>query len=227
MDETEDSKRVAAMEAAREWMEVAPPNEWFGHFTQLNNEYKMQLASISTKPKISKELGNTAFGLQIDNGWKPSESLKYAAIEHEEDVETILSVKNDKWRHCTTMVGFHSEFFNDNSMAVSPSELRAAVKSSSTINSGLTRVYKFQQHEKAIRELKERADTQEKQLKKLLLEQLSTSLDVEWIKDISGWQLEPKDKAKAMRDKGATNKNIAKVLGISERTVVRWLKEIV
>lgn len=223
-EEKAERLKHTANEAIRDWMEVASANEFFGNVAQIQKEYKMQLAGISTKPKISKELGYTAFGLQIDNGWKPTESIKQAAIEHEEDVDTVLSVKNDKWRHCPTMVNFHSDFFDSKEMSIPTEELKFSVKKSGSLHSGLNRVFKFQQHEKAIRELKDRADAQEELIKQIILNQMSNSVDIAYIKEVSGIELSDKDKAISLRSKGVKYKIIGDILGKSESTIKRWVR---
>lgn len=206
----------------------ATPKVLFGLKSKIEREIKVSVKeSNPDKFRLSKELGKSAYTYQIDNACKPTVSLTQAAIEHDEDISTVLHAGvNDKWRYNGLMVEVHEQFFNGKTLSVPTEDLKISVKKASTLGAGLNRVFSFQKHEAEIAELRQRADYQEKLIEQLTFNQVITNIDVEWIKEVSGWEVSDKDKAIALRDKGATYKVIGEMLGKSESTIKRWLKEL-
>lgn len=197
----------------------------FGIVSQMQRELKTHVKSLNPdKFRISKELGKTAYDYQIGNACKPVLSLRAAAIEHEEDIDEVAeSARKDKWGFNPLMTKLHKDFFDSKSMSTSTNDLKVAVNNSTTLNAGLNRVFHFQKQEAEIAELRSRADEQEELIKKLTLDQVSTSIDVELIKEVSGWAFNEKEKAIALRERGATYKSISEVIGKSESTIKRWV----
>ena len=209
-------RREAFFEAMENLTEVAPTKTLFGVIAQAEKEVKRHAYANSDRYKISTSRGKSAYGYQIDKACPPVASIRLAATEHEEDIDEVMSVRHDKWNHNRSMIGVYEDFFNGVGLATGTKELRVAVRSATTLNGGLTRVYNFQKHEAEIRELRERLDKLENQ-------QINTTVDLEFIKDISGWKIKPKEKAVKLRNTGMTYLAIADILDVSERTVRRWV----
>lgn len=179
-----------------------------------------QLGAMSDKPKLSRAFGETAYGIQITQECKPLDSIRQAAEHLNEDFDSIKSLKmqHDKWYHSKFMVRTYEQWFHEEGNKMLPkSELRKDVQDSETLNSGLNKVYKYQKLDKEIRKMKARMSELEQQ-------QDSQAIDIAQIKEMSGWELDPKDKAKALKDKGYTYKQVATILGVTDRTIKRWLK---
>ena len=221
-------KRQQALETVRSLFGVLDSKELFGLMSQIEREAKIHIASTSDKPKLSKAFGFTAYDIQINQACLPIESIQQAAQYHNEDFQMIKQERlhsSTKWRYNPDMVLLFADFFSGTGQALETDSLKYAVKGSTTLNSGLTRVYKHQQHEKEIRRLKERADQQELELSKLKAEMVLNKLSIEHIQDVSGWDITPKEKARALRDKGYTHGQVAEILGVSKSTVKRYCKD--
>lgn len=219
-------RRDAVLEAMESLSEVAPTKTVFGVIAQAERELKQNISSDSTKPKISKEVGRTAYGYQIDTACKPTDSLRLAALEHDEDVDLMLSLRNNKWNHNKTMVDIHSDFFNDKSKALSTKELKTVVRNSTTLSAGLNRVFSYQKLEAEVAQIKLKSQQQELELRLLKGGQLVNSVDINTIKDSLGMKsMTPVDRAALLKENGYTYKEVSEILGVTDRTIKRWLSK--
>ena len=66
--------------------------------------------------------------------------------------------------------------------------------------------------------------TMGERLDKLESDNVKRDLSVEYIQDVISIVLSDKEKAEMLKNKGYTYKEVAALLGKSERTIIRWLK---
>jgi len=193
---------------------------------QFEKQVFSKLRSESDRPKLSKVFGVTAYGIQIEQECKPIESIRQAAEHLDQDFTKIkdLKMQHDKWYYNNYALSVYQQWFTSEDNQMLPkSDLRKDVRSSETLNSGLNKVYKYQKLDKEIRKLKQRADNTEAELFSVKAQQLLQSMDIEHIKEVSGWTMEPPDKAKALKAKGYTYDKISQTMGISKSTARRWV----
>lgn len=189
-------------------------------FSKRGEESKLARAELGLPPKreIPLELGLCAYGFQINDYCTPKQSLELAAKEHNEDIDWLESVKHDKWRHNQHVVDVAYEDYFNSVVDVDKVLMKDMVKNSTTLNSGLTNLHRFQKMEMSIKDMKKR-------LAALEAAQANTRLDVDNILAVTECDvMEPKVKAKLMKEKGVKVEAIAKELKVHRKTIQRWLK---
>jgi hypothetical protein len=195
----------------------------------LEKDILRQLGAMSTRERLSKDFSLTAFGIQIEQACRPSESIKQSAVIHNMDYDELKAAQmhNDKWYYQDTVLRKYDDYFTIEGNGIYPkSELKRDVKASTTLNRGLGAVHVFQTIDQKIQALQESDDKKTEQISDLSAQALIQRMDIEHIKEVSGWGADPKLKAKGLRDAGYTYKDIGKHLGVTDRTVKRWLKQM-
>lgn len=179
----------------------------------------------STTLTISKQLGVTAYAYQVDNDCHPDESLIHAAIKHNEDPERVLESKGKTWRHNKSTVSENPGLFSNSRFGVVAVELRKSVRNSDTLCSGLTSVSAFSRLKSRVDTLEEIEVENKAIIEALASEALSSRIDMDKIKEASGWVVNDKEKAITMKASGCKTAAIARALGVTSRTVQRWLQD--
>ena len=202
-----------------------------GHKAVLSAAKKAELMALkqmkdnSTTLTISKQLGVSAYTYQVDNNCLPDESLIYAAIEHNQDPERVLEAKSKTWRHNPYVVRTLPDSFGKQRFGHLSVELKKAVRNSDSILSGLNSVSAFSKLKQKVDGLELLAKEQSEKLEMLSGEALSSKLDIEKIKETSGWVVPNSEKALIMKSQGHSVKSIASILGVTRRTVYRWVSQ--
>lgn len=179
----------------------------------------------STTLTISKQLGVSAYAYQVDNDCHPDESLIHAAIKHNEDPDRVLESKGKTWRHNRSIVPENPELFSNTKFGDVAVELRKSVRNSDTLCSGLTSVSAFSKLKSRVDTLEESEVENKAIIEALASEALSSRIDMDKIKEASGWIVSDKEKAVAMKARGCRTASIARALGVTSRTVQRWLQD--
>lgn len=179
------------------------------------------MGSQSSSEKISLSFAITAFTYQIEQECSPQESIKYAAQVHSKDYDQLIKdgTHNRRWWIGDKVAGRIPWFNEQTDNALLPrKKVKESVKNSSTFRKGLGDMSNYQKLDKEIRKMKERLDRLEN-------DSIIKSLSIEHIQDNLDLVQSGKEKAEVLQAKGFTQKEIAKLLGKTDRTVRRWLSK--
>ena len=202
-----------------------------GHKAVLSAAKKAELMALkqmkdnSTTLTISKQLGVSAYAYQVDNDCHPDESLRHAAIKHNEDPDRVLESKGKTWRHNKAAVYENPELFSNAKFGEVAVELRKSIRNSDTLSSGLTSVSAFSKLKARVETLEECNAENRAIIEALANEALSSRIDMDKIKEVSGWTVSDREKAITMKASGCRTAAIARTLGVTSRTVQRWLQD--
>ncbi len=140
---------------------------------------------------------------------------------HSKDYDQLVKdgTHNRRWWIGDKVVGRIPWFNEQTDNALLPrKKVKESVKSSSTFRKGLGDMSNYQKLDKEIRKMKERLD-------RLETDSIIKSLSIEYIQDNLELVQSGKEKAEMLQAKGFTQKEIAKLLGKTDRTVRRWLSK--
>jgi len=180
---------------------------------QFEKKVYQQLGAMSDKTKLSTTFSKTAFSLQIEHSRKPLDTIKMTALHLNEDFCVLKEdgIYHDNWYHQDIVLRDNREWFTTDG-TIPKAALRRDVKKAGTLSSGLGKVYDYQLIEQRVSEL-------EKAVLIVREEQLIQKVDIDVLK-ASGSN---KDKAMMFKEAGWKYQQIADHLGVSVRTVNRWL----
>lgn len=178
------------------------------------------MGSVSTSDKISLPFATTAYRYQIETECSPREAMQHACVVHDKDFDVLYKdgVHNKRWYLGGKLVN-NVEWFNIPSEVaiIQKKTVTEGVKTSSTFRKGQGVLQEWQKMKNDIKTMGERLD-------KLESDNVKRDLSVEHIQDIMSIVLSDKEKAEMLKNKGYTYKEVAALLGKSERTIIRWLK---
>lgn len=178
------------------------------------------MGSVSTSDKISLPFATTAYRYQIETECSPREAMKHACIVHDKDFDVLYKdgVHNKRWYLGGKLVNNLEWFSVPSDVAIIQKKtVVEGVKTSSTFRKGQGVLQEWQKMKNDIRTMGERLD-------KLESDNVKRDLSVEHIQDVMSIVLSDKEKAEMLKNKGYTYKEVAALLGKSERTIIRWLK---
>lgn len=184
------------------------------------------LSAESTREKLGHVFGMTACDLQIQFALKPIETIKMTAEHLGYDFDKIKENGMHHDKYYLTHRWLEAEFFNvEDNPLLSKVDLRASVKDSTTISSGIGQMHTYQVLDEQIKAiLKENKETK-RELSEIKAKQLIQEVDLKHIQEVSGWVGDPKEKARNLRQAGYTHKQIANAMGKGESTIRSWLSK--
>lgn len=188
--------------------------------TKLEKATYSHMGSVSTSDKISLPFATTAYRYQIETECSPREAMRHACIVHDKDFDVLYKdgVHNKRWYLGGKLVNNLEWFSIPSDVAIIQKKtVVEGVKTSSTFRKGQGVLQEWQKMKNDIKTMGERLD-------KLESENVKRDLSVEHIQDVMSIVLSDKEKAEMLKDKGYTYKEVAALLGKSERTIIRWLK---
>lgn len=188
--------------------------------TKLEKATYSHMGSVSTSDKISLPFATTAYRYQIETECSPREAMKHACIVHDKDFDVLYKdgVHNKRWYLGGKLVNNLEWFSVPSDVAIIQKKtVVEGVKTSSTFRKGQGVLQEWQKMKNDIKTMGERLD-------KLESENVKRDLSVEHIQDVMSIVLSDKEKAEMLKNKGYTYKEVAALLGKSERTIIRWLK---
>ena len=188
--------------------------------TKLEKATYSHMGSVSTSDKISLPFATTAYRYQIETECSPREAMRHACIVHDKDFDVLYKdgVHNKRWYLGGKLVNNLEWFSIPSDVAIIQKKtVVEGVKTSSTFRKGQGVLQEWQKMKNDIKTMGERLD-------KLESENVKRDLSVEHIQDVMSIVLSDKEKAEMLKNKGYTYKEVAALLGKSERTIIRWLK---
>lgn len=188
--------------------------------TKLEKATYSHMGSVSTSDKISLPFATTAYRYQIETECSPREAMKHACIVHDKDFDVLYKdgVHNKRWYLGGKLVNNLEWFSIPSDVAIIQKKtVVEGVKTSSTFRKGQGVLQEWQKMKNDIKTMGERLD-------KLESDNVKRDLSVEHIQDVMSIVLSDKEKAEMLKNKGYTYKEVAALLGKSERTIIRWLK---
>lgn len=188
--------------------------------TKLEKATYSHMGSVSTSDKISLPFATTAYRYQIETECSPREAMRNACIVHDKDFDVLYKdgVHNKRWYLGSKLVNNLEWFSVPSDVAIIQKKtVVEGVKTSSTFRKGQGVLQEWQKMKNDIRTMGERLD-------KLESDNVKRDLSVEYIQDVMSIVLSDKEKAEMLKHKGYTYKEVAALLGKSERTIIRWLK---
>lgn len=186
------------------------------------------LSSESTREKLGHTFGMTACTLQIQYALKPIDTIKMTADQLGYDFDKIKEngMHHDKYYLTHRWLTGYPEFFNEeDNPLLSKVDLRAAVKDSTTISSGIGQMHSYQVLDEQIKAILKENKENKKELSEIKAKQMIQEVDLKHIQDVSGWVGDPREKARNLRQADYTYKQIANAMGKGESTIRRWLSE--
>ena len=188
--------------------------------TKLEKATYSHMGSVSTSDKISLPFATTAYRYQIETECSPREAMRHACIVHDKDFDVLYKdgVHNKRWYLGGKLVNNLEWFSVPSDVAIIQKKtVVEGVKTSSTFRKGQGVLQEWQKMKNDIKTMGERLD-------KLESDNVKRDLSVEHIQDVMSIVLSDKEKAEMLKNKGYTYKEVAALLGKSERTIIRWLK---
>lgn len=188
--------------------------------TKLEKATYSHMGSVSTSDKISLPFATTAYRYQIETECSPREAMRHACIVHDKDFDVLYKdgVHNKRWYLGGKLVNNLEWFSVPSDVAIIQKKtVVEGVKTSSTFRKGQGVLQEWQKMKNDIKTMGERLD-------KLESDNVKRDLSVEYIQDVISIVLSDKEKAEMLKNKGYTYKEVAALLGKSERTIIRWLK---
>lgn len=203
------------------------PNEWEVVKAEGTRRVRHKVTTSDTytpKEYFSYDMGLLAYRYILDNGGTAEEALIYAIEIFNKPEEWLADTKNRKYFYSKQVVEKNDDHPQQKLMTDNGTMDRSALKQSHSVNQLIRKLSKSKILSDQLENLK-KADT-EQQEKILHLEAntitMDTSIDTLYEK-LSIEPLSKKDKALLLIKAGHTYKTIASVLGVSERSIKRWV----
>lgn len=191
--------------------------------TRLNDSLRKQVHSFQSdtlKPRFDNAMMFDAISFQLENKAIPVEVFQYVQDLHQKDDDWMRVAKHTKLKD-SDRSDLAREVVKCN-FKVIDSVKEKGISIKDAINNGKTPTQQIRTISKYI-SLSDRVDMLEKQVSQINLRQTLTECRLE---RIEGEILNPnKVVALKLKAEGKTNKEIAKLLGISTKTVGRWFKK--
>jgi len=170
------------------------------------------------------EIAAFAYGVVLETGCSANEAMKFAAEWFSKPDDWVELTKNNPFFYSKQVVNRMKDHPRQKRMVKNNTIDLAHVKRSDTVNQQLRRLRYYRTLDERINVLEDKVQNSEKEIELLKVADEDKQSDIDMLFQNAGLlKLSPQEKAKHLIDRGFAKKIIAERLGVSERTIQRWI----
>lgn len=193
-------------------------------FKSYNRIIKRQEPDYIPNVYASEQFGGSAYG-HVLNSASPSEAFIAALEEHEKDEDYLAEVRNQKYFYAKENVLAHDDHPVQKRMVKEGTMDRQALKKSQTLNQLLIKLYRQVSLQDKYDRMQGSIDTLQEEVRDLKIGDIKHTVHIESLQELLNHSEDPKDLAYEMYRRGFPQKDIAKAVDKTVRTVKRWCQE--
>lgn len=178
------------------------------------------------KVYVSFEEGVTAYGHILDTGATAQEAFEHTQEVHEKPEGWVDNVKNQRFFHSKDVVNHFDKHPMQVKMFKEGSVDRNSLTTSGTINQQARKLSKAVNLQYRVDDLEQRTETLEKELRDYKADKAIKDLESKRTKELLDFEINPKDIAALMKERGHTQKEISEATGKDVRTIKRWWPDL-
>lgn len=178
------------------------------------------------KEYASKEFGMTAYTHVLDHGSEPMEAMLSSAREHGKDGEWVEDVKNRDYYYAAENVVDHDEHPVQKRMMRDGTMDRQSLKGSRSVNQQMRKLHQQRALQARLDSLEDSNDKLEGRVRDLEIDKALKDLESQRTREILDFTVNPKDLAALMKERGHSQKEVAKATEKGLRTVKRWWPDL-
>ena len=191
---------------------------------QLVKEHHINSPDYAPKEYWGLEIAAFAYGVVLETGCSANEAMKFAAEWFSKPEGWVELTKNNPFFYAKQVVNRMKDHPRQKRMVKNKTIDLAHIKRSDTVNQQLRRLRYYRTLDERINVLEDQVSATQKEVELLKVADEEKQSDIDILFQNAGLlKLSPQEKAKHLLSRGFAKKVIAERLGVSERTLRRWI----